>query len=118
MRILHLTLKKIWFDDIITGVKKEEYREIKKHWCSRLVISEFAWDISKLLIHLNACPNGFFKKYDMVRFTNGYGKDAPTMDVEITGISIGLGLSKWGAPLDDVFVISLGKILSTKNLKP
>ena len=30
-RILHLTLKKQWFDMISEGVKKEEYREIKEY---------------------------------------------------------------------------------------
>ena len=29
MKYLHLTLKKNWFDLILSGEKKEEYREIK-----------------------------------------------------------------------------------------
>lgn len=34
---IHLPIKRKWFDMIASGVKKEEYREIKKHWVSRLV---------------------------------------------------------------------------------
>jgi hypothetical protein len=30
MKILHLTLNKKWFDMILLGEKKEEYREINK----------------------------------------------------------------------------------------
>jgi len=29
---LHLTLTKNWFDLILSGEKKEEYREIKPYW--------------------------------------------------------------------------------------
>ena len=30
--ILHLTLKKNWFDMIASSKKPEEYRKIKEHW--------------------------------------------------------------------------------------
>ncbi len=36
MKILKLTLKKKWFDLILSGDKKEEYREIKPYWVRRL----------------------------------------------------------------------------------
>jgi len=36
MKILNLTLKKKWFDMILSGEKKEEYREIKQYWETRL----------------------------------------------------------------------------------
>lgn len=36
MKILHLTLTKKWFDMILSGEKKEEYREITKYWKVRL----------------------------------------------------------------------------------
>lgn len=38
-KILHLTLKKKWFDMILSGVKKEEYREVKAYWVDRLLIT-------------------------------------------------------------------------------
>lgn len=37
MKTLYLTLKKKWFDMIVSGVKKEEYRESKVYWLKRLV---------------------------------------------------------------------------------
>jgi len=37
VKTLYLTLKKKWFDMIVSGVKKEEYRESKVYWLKRLV---------------------------------------------------------------------------------
>ena len=34
--ILKLTLKVHWYDQIDKGIKKEEYREIKDYWTSRI----------------------------------------------------------------------------------
>jgi hypothetical protein len=62
--ILHLTLEREWFDDIVRGVKNEEYRELKDYWKKRL--------------------EG--RTYDIVRFRNGYAADAPVMDVEFLGV--------------------------------
>lgn len=60
MRILHLTLKKKWFDQIAKGTKTIEYRENKPYWVIRL--------------------EG--KCYDEIHFRNGYRKQAPFMRVE------------------------------------
>lgn len=94
MKILHLTLKKKWFDMIASGEKKEEYREMKPYWEKRLV----------------------GKSYDAVSFRNGYTKDAPSMTVEIYWISVAFGKVKWGGdPNNFKYVIKLGKILSIEN---
>lgn len=90
MNILHLTLKKRWFDMITSGEKTEEYREIKPHWDARLRIGHY---------------------FDAVSFRNGYSKAAPKMLVECRGIFIGHGVQVWGAPKDPVFIIKLGKII-------
>ena len=82
-RILHLTLKKQWFDMISKGVKKEEYREIKDYWIKRLK------DIS------SKEPFYDFIPYDKIIFKNGYAKNAPTMVVEFDGIRIGKGFCLW-----------------------
>lgn len=63
MRILHLTLKKKWFDLIASGEKKIEYREIKPYWTKRL----------------------YAKCFDEIHFRNGYAKDSPFMRVEFLG---------------------------------
>jgi len=89
-RILHLTLKKKWFDMIAFGVKKEEYREMKPYWHKRL---------------LN-------KGYDVIRFRNGYAKDSPTLTVEYKGLESSLGIIEWGAPeKTPVYILKLGRIL-------
>lgn len=38
---LVLVLKKKWFDMIDSGIKKEEYREIKDYWIRRLILKEY-----------------------------------------------------------------------------
>ena len=36
MKILTLNLNKEYFDEILSGNKKEEYREVKEYWTKRL----------------------------------------------------------------------------------
>jgi hypothetical protein len=112
MKTLHLTLKKKWFDMIASGEKKEEYREIKKYWATRLTNGCEAY-ISELL------PKGYgyqvaWKDYDSIKFTNGYSKAAPTITVKCEGIDIGVGMTKWGAMRNtEYFIIKLGEIITT-----
>ena len=35
-KTLHLNLKKKWFNMILLGIKKEEYRSVGKYWNNRL----------------------------------------------------------------------------------
>lgn len=88
MKVLHLTLKKKWFDMIASGEKKEEYREIKMYWAKRLL-----------------------KDYDAILFRNGYGKNVPSFMVEYRGITQGYGRSDWGGDGNKVYILHLGKIL-------
>lgn len=64
VKILHLTLKKKWFDLIKAGEKTKEYREVKPYWTTRL-------------------EN---KVYDEIHFRNGYSKNSPFMKVEWKGM--------------------------------
>lgn len=113
MRTLKLTLKKQWFDMILSGEKKEEYREVKPYWISRLVKYESR--------NFYLMPKGIifphYKKYDLVEFTNGYGDNRPQVTLECKGITINQGRSSWGAPHEDVFIIKLGKEISRKNIE-
>lgn len=93
MKILHLTLKKKWFDMIASGYKTEEYREIKPYWQKRLKLGN---------------------NYDVIIFRNGYSTDAPKITVECKGIFTGHGVIEWGALKDPVYIIKLGAILNTK----
>lgn len=106
---------------ILSGEKKEEYREFKKYWINRFITPDFSWDcdtIEKCKIHYDACNYGFYEKYEQVTFRNGYAPDAPEMTLKIEGIKLGFGQSNWGAEyFHPYFVISLGEIISTKNIK-
>jgi len=83
VRILHLTLMKEWFDQILAGEKVVEYREIKPYWTKRLLDED-----------------GNPKNYDIVSFRNGYSKDCRRMEVEFKGLRI-----------NEMYEILLGRIL-------
>jgi len=98
MEILHLTLKKKWFDMILYGDKREEYREIKNYWTKRL---DFFYD-KKLYTH--------------IKFTNGYGDHRPCFVIELKSISINYPFLKWvdgNNSLKKHYVLKLGEVLAT-----
>ena len=88
--MLHLTLKREWFDQIARGVKRNEYREYKPYWKKRL--------------------EG--RRYDVILFRHGYSSDAPEMLVEYRG----LGRDGRGRNAD--YVIRLGRVIKTKRWPP
>ena len=118
MKILHLSLKKEFYNLIESGVKTEEYRELKGYWIQRLTrygndtlngrfYADFlasSPDVLKYNIEQRICS---YTKYDAVKFSYGYTKR--TMTFEIESITIGKGNPEWGAPAEDVFIIKLGK---------
>lgn len=81
---LHMTLHKKWFDKILAGRKLYEFREVKPYWTKRLENRE----------------------YDVIRFKNGYQRDARTMTIEYGGYQI---RKVKGVEL---YCIRLGKILN------
>jgi len=118
MQVLHLTLKKKWFDMISSGEKKEEYREIKRYWADRLTYHEHHERITcenslNDEIYADAhrrFSTGVFKKIPIVQFKNGYRKDSPVVRFNIDVITWGSGNPEWGAePGKKYFVIKLGK---------
>jgi hypothetical protein len=87
MAILHLTLKREWFDQIARGEKKKEFRQYEPYWKKRL--------------------EG--RKYDAILFRNGYASNAPEMLVEY------LGLGRDGLGRNADYVIRLGRVIKTKR---
>lgn len=78
-----------------SGEKKEEYREIKPYWITRMHFD--LWDT---------------KPFDFIKFTNGYSKNAPNFTIELKSIHIGKGRKEWGAIVGtDYFILSLGQIV-------
>jgi hypothetical protein len=113
-KVLHLTLNKKWFDMILSGKKKEEYREVKDYWMKRLVGINgcgTSYNFTILNNRENKC-----KEFDYIIFKNGYSKNARTMKIECEGITVNQGRREWGAPNYRVFVIKLGKIISVENI--
>lgn len=117
MKTLFLPLKKEWYNLIESGIKTEEYREIKKHWISRLCVHEdgrpitrayanyLEHNISSLCTAIH-CEVLRFSRYTQVRFSYGYTRR--TMTYKIESITIGIGSPRWGAPAKPVFIIKLG----------
>lgn len=91
-RILHLTLKKVYFDLTATGVKKTEYRDITPYWTSRF-----------------HNPNGSMKRFDEVWSRNGYHEDSPFLRVVWLDLNIAHWDNKWA------YAISLGDLLEVRN---
>ena len=102
---------------IASGEKKEEYREIKDYFTTRLVdqfnpeFSEsrhsFYWKKHLYSIHQPV-------DYDIIKFYNGgYFKDTiPNFCIEYKGLEVSQGREEWGAePGKKYFVIKLGEIL-------
>lgn len=94
MGILNLTIEKKWFDMILSGEKKEEYRDIKPFY-----------------------DNRFKKEYTKVKLTNGYGKHRPSVILELKSVSKGVTKGDI-APVGgkETYVLHLGKILTIKNI--
>lgn len=87
--VLCLTLHREFFDAILGGTKKTEYRENKKYWQRRLI----------------------GRTYTEVHFRNGYATNAPFMRVQYKG----LRKVRRGGKMQ--FAIRLGKILELKHYR-
>ena len=87
-KILYLNLYKKWFLQILSGKKKEEYRNLTPYWTKRLLDED-----------------GKPKKYDFIVFRNGYNKNAPEMKVEFLGVK----------KKDKELIIRLGKIIENNK---
>ena len=98
-KILDLPLKAKWYEMIESGVKTEEYREIKPYWSKRLLGLD-----APLFSHRYGYQQCNEKGYTHVRFRYGYTKR--TMLREIESITFGYGNPEWGAPKGkQVFII-------------
>lgn len=137
MKTLHLNLIKVFFDQIASGEKKEEYRVLKPYWVSRFadttnypaesegekknVPFDIHYDLQKHNCNWAETLKSYYceqKKFDTVTFKNGYSKNAPTLVVECLGIEVkGQGKREWGwtPAYGRCFVIKLGKIISKTN---
>ncbi len=101
-KILHLNLKKKWFDLILSGEKTEEYREIKPYFEKRF----------KPHSHVHIGRTWYPCSMVQILFSNGYAKGRRQMLVDIKGIRFNsTGKAEWGAEKDQTyFVLELGNV--------
>ena len=108
-----LPIKKKWFDMIISGEKKEEYRLIKKHYHARFG--------NYFINHkLFAEQRRILEKMDTVEkkiiFRNGYRYDDPQVICSCK-LSVGMGKEKWGAqPGIKYYILKIIEIIEVQNI--
>lgn len=98
---LHLNLKKKWFDMVLSGEKKEEYREIRGYW-SRIFHGT----------GIKIKGNNYHPTDVIIVFSNGYSKNRPQMRYFCDGLKVGFGKPEWGAKKDiQYYVLQIGEKL-------
>lgn len=102
--MLTLPIKKKWFDMILNGEKKEEYREIKPYYTSRF---------EKTLCDVNKQKRDEYTIYKTIKFRNGYSNKSLYL-VAIVSIKKGIGKIEWGAELNKRYYVL--KILEIKEV--
>lgn len=82
-----LPIKKKWFDMLLSGEKKEEYREIKSY-------------------HMTRFQTLFPTKTNTqnIIFRNGYSKKSPQFEA-VCSFRVGKGKTEWGAEKDKNYFI-------------
>lgn len=98
--MLVLPIKKKWFKMIVSGEKKEEYRELKPYYHTRLK-KVFGFD--------------YINKRVEIIFRNGYSHNSPSVRC-LCILNIGSGKQEWGAePQKEYYILTILKILEVKN---
>ena len=92
-KILHLNLKKKWFDQVKSGEKTEELRLIKPYWEQRL--------------------HG--RTYDEIHIRNGYEKGGEILRFRWNGYTTKMIThEEFGAEAVPVFVIDLSEVINNE----
>lgn len=88
-----LPIMKKWYDMILSGEKKEEYRKLTKYYETRF--------------------NNLFKnqEYAWIMFRNGYSSKSPSFMARCT-LRKGVGNVEWGAePETEYYILEIKEIL-------
>lgn len=102
--MLTLPIKKKWFDMILSGEKKEEYRDMSPYYNSRF--SKYFYLTRGIGGNIVISSEEF-----KVQFRNGYRKDSPSF-VAYVRPHIGFGKVEWGAEPDvQYYVLEIKRIL-------
>ncbi len=109
--MLILQIKRKWFDMILSGEKKEEYREIKPYYMTRFR--------NMMSVHPLVSDNAVIERLKKreapfiyeVQFRNGYSRNSPSFTARCT-LSVGIGREKWGAEKGkQYFILGIREVL-------
>lgn len=96
--VLHLNLKRKWFDMIKSGKKTEEYRKQSKYW-NRVFKDEG---------HIKIKGKYYHPTDVIICFSNGYAKNRAQFYCGCRGLYVKFGKEEWGAVLgEQYFCLSL-----------
>lgn len=85
---LEIVIKKKYFNQILSGEKTEEYREVRPFWVARLID----------------------KEYSRITFKNGYASNAPKAEFEFKGYEVrNITHEIFGDDEVNVFAIKIGE---------
>lgn len=118
--VLSVVLRQRPFEDILAGVKREEYRRDKPgswHWAEKILSYDLLcswgrdWVYPEVLDEEQPNPENWFHPYHTLAAGLGYAHDRPTLRRRITGIRWGLPNPAWTCGIvspGPCFVIELG----------
>jgi len=92
MKTLHLSVTKEWFEKILNGHKKEDFREIRLHWKQRLK-----------------------DPIALVKIVNGYGEHRPTIIAKFAGLRITDDDELTDLGTGCFFAIGIGEFIEVRN---
>lgn len=83
MKVLTLNIKKVYFDEIMKGVKKIEYRELKQTTLNKYTYLD------------ESDGKRYLRRYDALRLFVGYHKDRESALVQVTDITYNEGIVEY-----------------------
>lgn len=83
MKVLTLNIKKFYFDEVISGAKKIEYRELKQTTLNKYTYID------------EADGKRYLRRYDALRLFVGYNKDRESALVQVTDITYNEGIVEY-----------------------
>lgn len=83
LKVLTLNIKKMYFDEIISGIKKIEYRELKQSTLNKYTYID------------EADGKRYLRRYDALRLFVGYNRDRESALVQVTDITYNEGVVEY-----------------------
>ncbi len=104
-QVMLLPIMKKWYDMILSGDKKEEYRDFKTYYHKRFQTAGMIADDAFTLI-----PGEY-----LVCFRNGYSSSSPQFFAYCT-LRVGTGKPEWGAEEGkNYYILQISKIVKEKG---